>query len=415
MRSTRKLNKINQAVILCGGYGSRLGNLTKKIPKPLLLINQKSFLTYLIEYLVRYNFKKIFLLCHYKNRLFYDFKNKLNQKLKKNTKIEIINEKQKLDTGGAIKNIYKKLDKNFLSINGDTYFNINLNNLFIRNKYKNFTNMIVSSNTYNKSSTSVIYDKKTKIIKSLKKKINSKKNITHSGFTLINRDHLKLIKKKIFSLEKDLFEHLIKKKKLVCTDYKQKFYDIGSPKTLKNADNFILTTKKPAFFLDRDGVLNEDTGYVHKKKEFKWFKDISKAIKLMNEHDHYVFIISNQSGIGRGYYTEKNVKELHSWINDELNKKSAYIDEFVFSPYYWKSKKYSSYEYKKLRKPQAGMLHYLEKKWNVDMKHSLLIGDKEIDIKAAERKKIKSIKIDSSIDNLYQITKKFLNNNVKKA
>ena len=61
------------------------------------------------------------------------------------------------------------------------------------------------------------------------------------------------------------------------------------------------------------------------------------------------------------------------------------------------------------------MLHYLEKKWNVDMKHSLLIGDKEIDIKAAERKKIKSIKIDSSIDNLYQITKKFLNNNVKKA
>ena len=82
-------------VILCGGRGRRLGSITKKIPKPLLLINQKSFLTYLIEYLVRYNFKKIFLLCHYKNRLFYDFKNKLNQKLKKNTKIEIINEKQK--------------------------------------------------------------------------------------------------------------------------------------------------------------------------------------------------------------------------------------------------------------------------------------------------------------------------------
>ena len=56
--------------------------------------------------------------------------------------------------------------------------------------------MIVSSNTYNKSSTSVIYDKKTKIIKSLKKRVNSKKNITHSGFTLINRDHLKLVKKK---------------------------------------------------------------------------------------------------------------------------------------------------------------------------------------------------------------------------
>ena len=73
---------------------------------------------------------------------------------------------------------------------------------------------------------------KTKIIKSLKEELIQKKNITHSGFTLINRDHLKLVKK-IFNLEKDLFEHLIKKKKLVCTNYKEKFYDIGSPKTFK--------------------------------------------------------------------------------------------------------------------------------------------------------------------------------------
>ena len=248
MRGARKLHKISQAVILCGGYGSRLGNLTKKIPKPLLPVNQKSFLTYLIEYLDRYKFKKIFLLCHYKKKLFNKFKNELDKKIKKHIKIEIIYEKQKLDTGGAIKNIYKKLDKNFLSINGDTYFNINLNNFFIKNKSKKFTNIIVSSNTSNKSSTSVIYDNKSKIVKSLKEKINSKINTKHSGFTLINRDHLKLVKKKVFNLEEDLFENLIKKKKLVCTNSKQKFYDIGSPKTFKNANNFILNTKKPAFF-----------------------------------------------------------------------------------------------------------------------------------------------------------------------
>ena len=86
----------------------------------------------MIEYLDRYKFKKIFLLCHYKNKLFNKFKNELDKKIKKHIKIEIINEKQKLDTGGAIKNIYKKLDKNFLSINGDTYFNINLNNFFYK-------------------------------------------------------------------------------------------------------------------------------------------------------------------------------------------------------------------------------------------------------------------------------------------
>ena len=110
MRSTRKLNKIDQAVILCGGFGSRLGSLTRKVPKPLLPINKKPFLNYLIEYLIRYDFKKILLLCHYKKNQFLDFKKKISKINKKKINIEIVYEKYKLDTGGAIKNCFKKLD-----------------------------------------------------------------------------------------------------------------------------------------------------------------------------------------------------------------------------------------------------------------------------------------------------------------
>ena len=207
---------------------------------------------------------------------------------------------------------------------------------------------------------------------------------------------------------------MIKKNFLKCFEQRIEYLDIGTPKNLKRIFNFIKKSKKPAFFLDRDGVLNHDSGYVYKKTNFIWFNDVHKAINLMNENDYYVFIITNQSGIGRGYYNQENVNSLHSWINKELNKKKANIDEFVFSPYYWRSKKYSSYKFKKFRKPQVGMLNYLEKKWNIDMKNSLLIGDKITDIKTAEKKKIKSIKIDSSIDNLYQLTKKFLKKNAKK-
>ena len=408
MRSTRKLNKIDQAVILCGGFGTRLGSLTRKVPKPLLPISKKPFLEYLIEYLIRYDFKKILLLCHYKKNQFLDFKKKISKINKKKINIEIVYEKYKLDTGGAIKNCFKKLDNHFLSLNGDTYFNINLNNLILNSNLNDKTILVTSSTTKTNSSTSIIFDKKSKIIKSLKKNISLKKQFTHSGFSLIDKRHLKLIKKKKFNLEKDLFETLIRSKKLVCDDYSEKYYDIGTPKNFKNAHSFILNEKKPAFFLDRDGVLNEDSGYVHNKSKFKWVKDVHKAIKLMNDNNYYVFVISNQSGIGRGYYSEDAVKKLHLWINKKLKENHASIDEFVFSPYYWKSKKYSSYKYKKLRKPQTGMLNYLEKKWNIDMKKSVLIGDKDCDIKTANKKGIKSYKVNNTEKDLYSVTKKFL-------
>ena len=73
-------------------------------------------------------------------------------------------------------------------------------------------------------------------------------------------------------------------------------------------------------FLDRDGVLNYDYGYVHKIKDFKW-KKMLKAIKYLNDNNYLVVIVSNQSGIGRGYYKEADLKKLHSWIQVELKKK----------------------------------------------------------------------------------------------
>ena len=89
-----------------------------------------------------------------------------------------------------------------------------------------------------------------------------------------------------------------------------------------------------AAFLDRDGVLNHDTGYVHKIKDFKWKKNVFEAIRFLNTNKYLVIIISNQSGIGRGYYTEKSLKKLNMWIQKQLKKKKAYINKFYHAPYY---------------------------------------------------------------------------------
>ena len=91
---------------------------------------------------------------------------------------------------------------------------------------------------------------------------------------------------------------------------------------------------KPAVFLDRDGVVNKEKGYVHKVSEFEWIDGAKESIKYLNDNNFYVFIATNQSGIARGYYSEGDVRCLHDHISKELKTINAHIDEFFFSPYH---------------------------------------------------------------------------------
>ena len=89
-----------------------------------------------------------------------------------------------------------------------------------------------------------------------------------------------------------------------------------------------------AAFLDRDGVINKNYGYVHSLDNFVWLKNVKKAIKFLNDKNYKVIVISNQSGIARKFYTEKDVIRLHKWMNSELKKINAKVDKFYFCPYH---------------------------------------------------------------------------------
>ena len=91
---------------------------------------------------------------------------------------------------------------------------------------------------------------------------------------------------------------------------------------------------KKAIFFDRDGTLNVDTGYVHDWANFSWIPGAAEAIKLANEMDYLVFVVTNQSGIGRGYYNEQAVHKLHSQMNADLSGLDARIDGFEFCPHH---------------------------------------------------------------------------------
>jgi D-glycero-D-manno-heptose 1,7-bisphosphate phosphatase len=138
-----------------------------------------------------------------------------------------------------------------------------------------------------------------------------------------------------------------------------------------------------ACFLDRDGVLNVDTGFAHRSDQIEWVEGALEAVRHLNQLGFLVFVVTNQSGVARGFYTEGHVQALHSWMNTEMQRHGARIDEFVYCPHHPEGA-ISVYQVAcNCRKPSAGMLTHLMKKWPVDAARSFMIGDRETDLQAA--------------------------------
>ena len=137
--------------------------------------------------------------------------------------------------------------------------------------------------------------------------------------------------------------------------------------------------KRPTLFLDRDGVINLDTNYVHKIEQLTFLEDLLPIIKYANENNWYVIVLTNQSGIGRGLFTREDVEKLHAYMSEELEKKGAKIDDWFYSPFHQEA---GIGEYKKFsftRKPFPGMLLQACAKYPIDLDKSFMIGDRPTD------------------------------------
>ena len=140
---------------------------------------------------------------------------------------------------------------------------------------------------------------------------------------------------------------------------------------------------RPAVFFDRDGVLNVDVNYLYKIGEFQWMPGAKKTIKYYNEKGFFVIVITNQSGVARGYYTEEDIHRLHEWMQGEVAKVGAHIDAFYHCPHHPEGTVAPYRITCSCRKPEPGLIQQAMKEWPVDKNRSLLIGDKSSDVEAA--------------------------------
>ncbi|MCA1455254.1 HAD family hydrolase [Bradyrhizobium sp. BRP22] len=140
---------------------------------------------------------------------------------------------------------------------------------------------------------------------------------------------------------------------------------------------------RPAVFFDRDGVLNVDKNYVHRVEDFEWIAGAREAIRLCNDLGYLTFVVTNQAGVARGYYGIEAVHRLHKWMNSELAKIGAHIDDFQYCPYHEDGVVEQWRRASDRRKPAPGMILDCLRDWPVRKEASILIGDKPHDLEAA--------------------------------
>ncbi len=371
-----KFNKID-LIILAGGRGSRISKFTKKNPKPLIKFNKKFFLSYLINYYSKYPFQKIFILAGFKGQqIFKSF----NKKIANGIEIKCIIEKRELGTGGALSQLKNKTSNNLIIMNGDSFIKSDLSDLFINAQKK--SNYIYLTKNKNYQSNKILSNL------SINKKlfISFNGNLMNAGIYYLKNTILSQIPKNNVSLENSIIYDLIKKKQIKGKLNNSEFIDIGTYKNLRlGKKNFHKQFIQPAAFLDRDGVINIDHGYVHKMKNFDLRLNVVKGLKFLNKINYNIFIVTNQSGIARGIFTENEYLVFYRSIKEYFFRKGCFINDMQYSPFLKGAAIKKFNKTSRLRKPGNLMIKNLMDKWAVNKKKSFMVGDQKKDQLAAKK------------------------------
>ncbi|GAB4346923.1 MAG: D-glycero-beta-D-manno-heptose 1,7-bisphosphate 7-phosphatase [Desulfobulbaceae bacterium] len=143
--------------------------------------------------------------------------------------------------------------------------------------------------------------------------------------------------------------------------------------------------KRPAVFLDRDGTINEQMGYINHICRFHLLPRAAEAIKLLNEHEVPVVVVSNQSGLARGYFPAELLDEVHALMREQLGREGAVIDAIYVCPHHPEAVIEKYREACNCRKPRTGLLERAATELGLDLEQSFLVGDRWSDVTCAHR------------------------------
>jgi D-glycero-D-manno-heptose 1,7-bisphosphate phosphatase len=374
------LSNLRQCVILVGGLGTRLGQLTAKRPKPLLPIGDRPFLGYLIWHARRFGFERILLLAGYKADV---LREELDALQMDGLSIEVIAEPQPLGTGGAICAARHALDEQFLLMNGDSLFDFNWLSLTDALREDPECAVAMSLRAAPDASRFGVVELADGRVNAFHERGGPEGGLINAGVYLMRRRALDGFPD-TGSFEREILPALAARGRVRGQVRDGFFLDIGVPDSYEAAQTAVpASLTRGALFLDRDGVVNEDDGYVHRIDQVRWVPGAIETVRRANDQGLFVFIVTNQAGVARGYYDEADVKALHAAMQQVLRQAGAHVDDFRYCPHHLEGVRSGYAVACDWRKPEPGMIRDLAAKWPVDLGASLLIGDNETDVQAA--------------------------------
>ena len=384
-----------QCVILVGGLGTRLGALPADCPKPLLEVDGKPFVGHLIDNACRFGFDDFVLLAGYKADLVRDFAQAFAAK--RAIRITVCEEPSPAGTAGALLAAESRLADEFLLLNGDSIFDFNMLDLACRKVDEQWLGRLALRRVQDTGRYGRVELDGNRISALQEKSGDNREGLINGGVYWLKRSILELIDTTPMSIEREIFPALSARGQLQGYEYRGPFIDIGVPQDLALArSSWHDILRRPATFFDRDGVLNEDEGYTHRIDQFRWFPGAKAAIKRANDEGRYVFVVTNQAGVARGFYSAAAVDSLHAWMNEDLRQAGAHIDDFRFCPHHPEGNVAELSIVCTCRKPAPGMINSLLAHWPVDRERSVLIGDKESDMEAASAAGIQGFRFEGA-------------------
>ena len=419
-----------KVIIMAGGMGTRIQSVRADVPKPMIEICGKPILQYQIENLKACGLTDITIGVGHLGHVIKEY---FGDGSKFGVNINYFTEDHPLGTAGAL---FKMLDgkacdevltktvidDDFLLLCGDVIFDIDFNRFIAFHKeHKAWASLMTHPNGHPYDSSLLVTEllppaeagglpvSTHRVTKWMAKEDERTyyKNLVNAGLQLISPELLRETLKTFvprhpetpdkIDLDRDVLKPGIKTGKIFAYETPEYIKDMGTPDRYYETEADIksgkvhsrnLSQKQKAVFLDRDGTINTNCGFVTKPEQFVLMPGAAEAVKKINKSGYLAIVITNQPVIARGDCTFEELAEIHAKMETELGKEGAFIDGLYFCPHHTdKGFPGERPEYKcdcDCRKPKAGLFQMAARDFNVDLSQSYMIGDGERDIEAGE-------------------------------